>query len=177
MEIFKKVFGYEDIYEISTTGIIKSIDHLVAHSNGRNRIQKGRILKTSKSKKGYLQVSLSFNKKRFHTGVHRLVAIAFIPNPENKPEVNHKDGDKTNNNVWNLEWSTGSENQIHAIENNLVKHNKGEKHHNSKFSNEQVKILRDLHKKGLSNKHLALSNGISQMAMSNILRGITYVNI
>jgi hypothetical protein len=175
--LWKPVKNYEDIYLVSNKGVVKSIDHLVIHKNGRNRIQKGRILKTSISKKGYVQVSLSKNNKRFHTGIHRVVAIAFIPNPNNLPQVNHKDGNKLNNEEDNLEWSTNSDNQLHAIVNNLTNPNYGENHHLAKFNNSEVKVLRELHKKGLSNKHLALCNGISQTAMSNILREKTYKNI
>lgn len=70
---------------------------------------------------GYLQVALQKHKKRKDEKIHRLVAEAFIPNPENKPQVNHIDGDKTNNNVNNLEWTTTSENQLHSIY--VLKHN------------------------------------------------------
>lgn len=67
------------------------------------------------SKHGYALVDLSVNKKITHKSVHRLVALAFIPNPDNKPEVNHKDGDKLNNSATNLEWSTKSENIAHSF--------------------------------------------------------------
>jgi hypothetical protein len=175
--IWKTVKDYENIYLVSNTGIIKSVDHLVVHKNGRNRIQKGRILKTSISKKGYVQVSLSKDNIRFHTGVHRVVAIAFIPNPNNLPEVNHKDGNKLNNEDDNLEWNTGSDNMIHAVLNHLINPNLGEKHHMSKISNKQIINLRNLHKSGLNNKELAKHYYISETAMSNILRKKTYKNI
>ena len=69
--------------------------------------------------KGYLETHLYINNKNKVFKVHRLVAMAFIPNPENKPEVNHKDGNKQNNSKENLEWCTSSENQIHAYKNKL----------------------------------------------------------
>lgn len=175
--IWKPVLGYEEIYLVSNTGIIKSVDHLVTHKDGKNRIQKGRILKTEISNKGYFQVSLSKNKVRFHTGVHRVVAIAFIPNPNNLPEVNHKDGNKLNNEDDNLEWNSSSDNQIHAVLNNLINPNLGEKHHMSKISNKQIINLRNLHKSGLNNKELAKHYCISETAMSNILRKKTYKNL
>lgn len=97
-----------DYYQISDSGNV--------HSLRRNI-----ILKPSYHKNGYLSVSLSSNKivKRFY--IHRLVAIAFIPNPENKPEVNHKDGNKHNNVYTNLEWATYNENAKHAYKTNLMK--------------------------------------------------------
>lgn len=70
---------------------------------------------------GYRQILLTVNNKRHYCLVHRLVAKAYIPNPENKPEVNHMDGNKLNNNVENLEWVNTRENQLHARDNSLTK--------------------------------------------------------
>ena len=69
--------------------------------------------------------------------------IAFIENPNNLPQVNHKDGNKLNNNDWNLEWCTNSENQIHAVENGLIEHNYGQKHHMAKLTNVQASEIRE----------------------------------
>ena len=83
--------------------------------HGRVKHRNGNILKTRVGNRGYETVSLFHNSKNFSKSVHRLVAQAFIPNPDNKPQVNHIDGDKLNNNVGNLEWATGKENMRHKI--------------------------------------------------------------
>ena len=85
-------------------------------------MMRGRVLRLKKTNAGYLTVQL-LNRGRMIL-VHRLVALSFLENKENKPQVNHIDGDKTNNNLINLEWMTKSENQIHAYENGLQKSNK-----------------------------------------------------
>ena len=91
-------------------------------SNARKKhYAREKILKTSKTSVGYLTVSLCKNGKKKSFRVNRLVAIAFIDNPDNKPQVNHKDGNKENNTVDNLEWCTCSENQIHAFKTGLNK--------------------------------------------------------
>lgn len=78
--------------------------------------------------------------------IHRAVAQMFIPNPENKPEVNHKDWNKTNNCVENLEWATHEENMRHARENNLIWHPKGEQHGRNRVSEQNALAILRLHK-------------------------------
>lgn len=97
MEVWKDIEGYEGLYQVSNLGRVK---------NSRT----GRILKFGKHKNGYLQVILCKNGKTKHYYIHRLVAKTFIPNPQNKPEVNHIDENKENNHVENLEWVTHNEN-------------------------------------------------------------------
>lgn len=176
IEIWKDVPNYVGIYQVSNIGNVKSLDHYIKSKNGKC-LKKGRILQKFKTKKGYLQTSLSKDTKRLNTGIHRVVALAFIPNPENKPQVNHINGIKTDNRVENLEWCTNKENQIHAVKNKLSKHNLAEKHHNSKLTNEDVIKVRQLHSIGFKNHELAKDYNISRTAMSNILRKKTYFNI
>ena len=111
MEKFKKIHGFK-YYYVSSLGNVKTV-------NWRNT-GKAATLKPAKDKKGYLRVSLIKDGKLITCKVHRLVAKAFIPNPKNKPQVNHKDCNKENNCVDNLEWVTPFENVHHAWKNGLM---------------------------------------------------------
>lgn len=111
-EEWTHVNGFDGLYIISNLGSVKSF-------------HKGywKTLKSSKSKKGYLVVILCKNGKETSYQVHRLVALHFIPNPENKPQVNHIDEDKENNTVSNLEWMTNKENSNHGTRNKRLSKN------------------------------------------------------
>lgn len=113
MEVWKDVKGYEGLYQVSNYGRVKSVDRLVDYKSkgGRmfKRIVKGTILKPKGNPK-YLGLTLSKNGQFTTVYVHRLVAEAFLPNPCNLPEVNHKDENPKNNRVENLEWCTKIEN-------------------------------------------------------------------
>lgn len=102
IEEWRPVEGYEGLYEVSNTGRVRSFDRYV---KGKSyRLHKGKVLSPGKNSRGYLSAVLSYNGKHKSITVHRLVAQAFLPNPDNLPEINHKDEDKTNNSVDNLEW-------------------------------------------------------------------------
>ena len=104
IEEWRPVVGYEGLYEVSNTGQVRSLDRYVKYSNGRIHLYKGKVLSPGIKPDGYLLINLCCNGKHNTIRVHRLVTEAFLPNPDNLPEVNHKDEDKTNNRVENLEW-------------------------------------------------------------------------
>ena len=103
MEHWKSISGYEEIYEVSDLGRVRSLKH-----------GKEKILKPQKTNNGYLRVDLCKDGKLKHSKVHRLVAEAFIPNPNNLETVNHKDEVKTNNTVSNLEWMSRVDNKRYS---------------------------------------------------------------
>lgn len=129
-EIWKDIPGYEEYYEVSNTGLIR---------------RKAYIMKCRLTQDGYPAITLCGKGKQLSKTIHRLVAESFIENPDNKPQVNHKDGIKSNAMASNLEWATSSENVNHAL--NLGLKDKtwqdGEKNVNSKLTKEQVLDIRE----------------------------------
>ncbi len=116
-EIRKDIEGYEGLYQVSNTGKIKSLARIHKLTNpDREYLTKDRLMSTALTDKGYISVQLTQDKKIKRNFVHRLVAIAFHANPENLPQVNHRDKDKTNNNDWNLEWSNNRDNCTHRYQ-------------------------------------------------------------
>lgn len=119
-EVWKDILGYEGLYQVSNQGRVRSLDHIVKTKRNKDMLIKGKVKTISIGKGGYCVVSLQHKDSKKLFQVHRLVAQSFISNIQNKPEVNHIDGDKTNNCIDNLEWVTSSENIQHAIDNGLI---------------------------------------------------------
>lgn len=120
MEVWKDIENYENLYQVSSYGNIKSKDRIVKCWNNKTRTIKGKIIKPMLLRDGYLYVHLYKNAIRKDYAVHRIVAKMFINNYEQKEEINHKDGNKQNNSVENLEWVTPSENILHAYRTGLI---------------------------------------------------------
>lgn len=144
-EIWRDICGYEGMYMVSNLGRVKSIERMIPYKRGNSdstRYIKEGVLSICVGKRGYCVVKLG--RKSPTMTIHRLVAQSFIPNPENKPCVNHIDGNKLNNNVDNIEWCTYRENNIHAINMGLLdpaywKGKFGKQNHRSKPVNQYSK--------------------------------------
>ena len=145
-EIWKDVVGYEGYYKVSNTGKIKSLRRVVEKSANIFVIKKEKELKLSIAR-GYFFTKLCIDRKNTNISVHRLVAIAFIPNPENKRCVNHKDGNKGNNYLENLEWCTHSENIQHSLSMGLAV--SGERSWNARLTKEDVLYIRKIYSRGV----------------------------
>ncbi len=112
-EIWKDIKGYEGLYQVSSLGNVRKLKERVDKGRCHRNLNE-KLLKPIETYNGYLRVELRKNNNKKRIRIHRLVAETFIPNPENKSEVNHIDGNKHNNKVSNLEWNTRLENQRHA---------------------------------------------------------------
>lgn len=171
-EIWKPVVGYKGIYEVSNMGRLKSLSKTIKNSKNRVYNTKERFFKKTLSKSGYCVASLWKNGKLTSSArVHRLVMIAFVPNPIDKPFVNHINGIKTDNRVENLEWCTAKENSIHAVKNGLLNNSSalGEKHNYFKLTFNQVIEIRNLRNLGLSNKEIGEKFSVSTDHVSKII--------
>jgi len=168
-EIWKNIEGYNGDYQVSNLGRVKSYKYKAP-----------RILKNVLNEYGYFRLNLSKNGKIKLYRVHRLVAETFLPNPENKPCINHKNGIKTDNRVENLEWCTYSENHIHAYKNGLmtVSDISGEKSGGSKLTNEKVNNIRQLYNSGDHTQwDLANKYNVHQSTIERIVNKKTWVNV
>lgn len=164
MEIWKEIIGYEGIYEVSNFGKVRSLDKLVNHWRGGKRIKKGKILSCINNK-GYLRVQLNNFVPKIYM-VHRLVCGAFIPNPNNKPQVNHLNGIKSDNRIENLEWCTASDNIKHAYKKELIS-KKGIKHHMVKLTEKEVREIK-YQCKNMSQSKIAEKYNIHRVHVSAI---------
>ncbi len=168
-EIFKDVKGYEGLYKVSNLGRVGSM-------HKRKRIPfTVRIMTLQLHPSGYYVVGLKRDGKRKTTKVHRLVAEAFIPNPDNKPQVNHKDAVKLNNTVENLEWVTPRENIRHAFRLGRMPSRMGEHGNKAVFTNEQVRNIRKM-AKAIMYKDIGAIYRVDPATISRLVRKVTYKN-
>lgn len=159
MEIWKPVVGYEGLYEVSNLGNVKSLNW------ANTKTEKNLYLK--KQNKGYLQVELVKNGNKKMITVHRLVAMAFVPNPDGFPQVNHKDEDKKNNRAENLEWC----NQKYNVSYSLNLHERKRKCKENVKKVTQYSLDNTLIKEWESSRDIFLKTGMSDWSISECCRG------
>lgn len=156
MENWADVLEYEGVYEVSDQGRVR-------------RVESGQIRVPGKRREGYLIVNLSKEGKTTTKIIHRLVAQAFIPNSYDKPEVNHKNGIKTDNRADNLEWATIAENAIHAFENGLRVSVVGSENGQSKLTEKDIPEIFDLRSQGFTHSAIAQQFGVSRSLIGWVL--------
>lgn len=169
-ERWTDIKGYEGLHLISDHGRIKSLPKLIEYSNGRIYHYEEKILKLNFSN-GYRTISLVKGKQKVTHMSHILVGLHFVPNPENKPFVNHIDGNRSNNYYLNLEWSTNSENQLHAYNILGRKAVKGEQNRISRLKEADIPAIRTLRKDGMLIREIAPIFGVSCETIRKVLTG------
>ena len=169
-------YDFSDTYEISNTGKIRSLDRI----DCAGRLLEGRERKLTPYKDGYLRVNLSKDGKALRCTIHRLVAQTFLENTDNKETVNHIDGNKTNNNVDNLEWATRSENLKHAVDSGLKVPVRGEQNGRAKLTKSKVREIRErraINPKVWTLTMLAKEYGVGRAHISNIIHRKTWSHV
>ena len=165
MEEFRDIEGYEGLYQVSNLGRVKSF-HKMNYKILKNRI----------STTGYFCVLLTKNTKSSRFKVHRLVAKAFISNPKNKKQVNHKNGIKTENIVHNLEWNTASENIKHAFKLGL-RSELGSNNNHSKLTEKEVLSIRRVCFNKISVKRIAKIYGVHPTTITSVVKRKCWIHI
>jgi len=164
-ETYKDIDGYEGIYQVSNLGNVKSLKY------GNEK-----VLKNYLSCTGYYKVSLCVNFKAKSFNTHRLIAKSFIPNPDNKPQINHINGIRNDNRLDNLEWVTSKENMQHAHDTGLIITSKGEQRSLSKLTEKEVLEIRKI---GKSKTQIELSRiyNVDQSLISYVLNNKIWKHI
>lgn len=183
-EVWKPVVGFESLYEVSNTGKVRSVTRTYTNSRKQVRTIFGKELKADNKRtkrdttNQYKRVTLCRNGRLIHKSVHRLVAEAFIENNRvDRDQINHKDGDKTNNSVENLEWCTNKENIDHSVRMNLINPNppKGENAVFAKLTDNQVCMMRQLYsEQNYDISKLAKDYGVTICTANNAIFGRSY---
>lgn len=168
IEIWRDIEGYEELYQVSNLGNMKRIKGI--------QCKEDRLLKPATHRQGYKRIRISKHDVGKNYLVHRLVALAFIPNPENKKFVNHINGIKDDNKVSNLEWSTYSENNQHAYDNNLNS-NEGKRGYSRLNKKLVLEIRLCYNNEDVSQSELSRRYDVSLTTISRIINRLTWRHI
>jgi hypothetical protein len=166
-EEWRDIRGYEGVYQVSDAGRVRRIRE--RYDSIKDVVGIDRVLKPKVAGRGYSAVCFTWNGKRAYHYIHRLVAEAFIDNPQQLREVNHRNADKTDNRAANLEWMTSSDNHNHAADMGLAY--RGHLNGSAKLTKEQVLLSRQLNRQGVSRRSLAERFGVSYGSMSDAIAG------
>jgi len=173
--MWKDVVGYEGYYQVSDDGQVKGVTRSYVDKKGVTQTIKERMRALVFNKQGYAQIQLTISGVTKGFMVHRLVGYAFIDNPENKPFINHKDGNKANNTIANLEWCTRSENELHAYRTGLKKMSIDGRRRvslaNRKDLTGLIETVTALSAEGLSHPKIAKLVGYSRQYVQLLLAG------
>lgn len=174
--MWKDIIGSEGLYQVSEDGKIRSLDRVVQTKDGKRRLA-GRLLKLICSSRGYHMAKIRTKSGYVKTVYsHKLVATHFLKKISGCV-VNHKDGNKLNNHVSNLEWITQRENLIHAFKNGLNKGPQGEKCANSKLKESDVCEILEKLNSGMSRKDIRTEYGVGRTCIYNIANNLTWKHI
>lgn len=157
-EIWKRIEDYGGLYEVSNLGRVRDLN--------------GNIKPMYKNNKGYYCMSLYYNRKTYHPTIHRLVATYFISNPNDYPQINHIDCDKSNNKVTNLEWCNQRYNYDEGMK--TFQYSKNEEHYFAKLKNSDIPIIYDLYKLGFTRVTVSRIFNINPSSLEAIEKGISY---
>jgi len=179
-ETWKPVVGAEGRYEVSDLGRVRSVDRCVVvpsrHGGNFIRVFKGRMRKNALDKDGYPRVSLYAQGSRMVLApVHRLVAQAFLPNPEGLPEVDHRDSDRANARAGNLQWVAEGRNSQLMVE--RERHARGREHGNARLNEDAVRAIRQRAGAGETYVSLAAGFGVSDIAVRRIALGLAWKHV
>lgn len=171
-EIWVKVKGYEEYYEVSSFGRVRTIEKVIEIKSraGWSRLHpvRSKIKVANKTKAGYFTIALVVNNKTITTYLHRIIAEAFIANPYSDKVVNHKNGIKSDNRLVNLEWCTSSHNNQHAIDLRLRSPRSGH------LNERSILQIREMVKQGVSNLVIAKLLGVPVSVINRFINGHSY---
>lgn len=176
-EEWKPVVGFEDRYLVSNCGQVQMLGRWIAVGHGGKRWLAAKTKVPQETTRGYLETTFKVGRRDKHFLIHRLVALAFLPNPNGLPQVNHKDGDKLNNHASNLEWCSSKENCDHARREKLYEQARGQGAGGAKLTDLQVIEIRSRLAAGETHTAIALDYPVQRTVISRIASGTRWASV